>query len=67
MAEIIGVDSLGFLSLDNVKKIANGCTVNGLCSACFDGKYPTAVPEKTEKNRFERKISENKNNAPEGD
>ena len=65
MAEIIGVDSLGFLSLENVKKIANDCTVNGLCSACFDGKYPTAVPENAEKNKFDTKISENKKNARE--
>ena len=65
MAEIIGVDSLGFLSLENVKKIANDCTVNGLCSACFDGKYPTEVPENAEKNKFDSKISENKKNAPE--
>jgi amidophosphoribosyltransferase len=60
MAKIIGVDSLGFLSVDNVKKIASGGTAKGLCSACFDGAYPTRVPEKTAKNRFEQKISEGK-------
>ena len=60
MAEIIGVDSLGFLSVDNVKKIACGEACRGFCSACFDGEYPTEVPEKTEKNRFEQKISERK-------
>ncbi len=60
MAKIIGVDSLGFLSVDNVKKIASDRTVKGLCSACFNGEYPTPVPEKTAKNRFEQKISEGK-------
>ncbi|MBQ6262545.1 MAG: amidophosphoribosyltransferase [Clostridia bacterium] len=60
MAKIIGVDSLGFLSVDNVKKIASGGTMKGLCSACFNGEYPTPVPEKTAKNRFEQKISEGK-------
>ena len=60
MAKIIGVDSLGFLSVDNVRKIASGGTATGLCCACFDGVYPTGVPEKTAKNRFEGKISEGK-------
>ena len=60
MAKIIGVDSLGFLSVDNVGKIASGGTAGGLCSACFNGEYPTPVPEKTAKNRFEQKISEGK-------
>ena len=63
MAKIIGVDSLGFLSVDNVKKIASGGTLSGLCSACFDGEYPTRVPEKPAKNRFEQKISEGKKNG----
>ncbi len=58
MAKIIGVDSLGFLSIDNVKRIAGGSANDGVCCACFDGKYPTAVPDKTAKNRFEGKISE---------
>ena len=60
MAKIIGVDSLGFLSVDNVGKIASGSTIKGLCCACFNGEYPTPVPEKTAKNRFEQKISEGK-------
>ena len=28
------------------------------CSACFDGKYPTKIPDDTRKDRFERKLSE---------
>ncbi len=59
-AKIIGADSLGYLSVDNVKKIAYGCAGKGYCTACCDGEYPTEIPQNTEKNRFERKISEAK-------
>lgn len=57
-ARIIGVDSLGYLSVDNVKKIACGGCGNGYCTACFDGIYPTEVPAETHKSKFEYKISE---------
>lgn len=59
-AKIIGADSLGYLSVDNVKKIAYGCSGKGYCTACFDGEYPTEIPQNTQKNRFECKISEGK-------
>lgn len=56
--KIIGVDSLGYLSLDSVTKLTdNGCH-KGFCTACFSGVYPTEVPGDTRKNRFERKLSE---------
>ena len=60
IAEMIGVDSLGFLSVDGVKKIAEGCKC-GLCTGCFTGKYPVEPPKSTEKSKFEKKISENIN------
>ena len=58
IAKIIGVDSLGYLSVDNVKKIACGDLGKGYCTACFDGDYPTEVPTETHKSKFECKISE---------
>lgn len=58
IAEIIGVDSLGYLSLDNAYKLCNGNNCKGFCAACFGGDYPTAVPKAADKNRFEKKISE---------
>jgi len=62
IAEIIGATSLGYLSVDDVKKIANG-NPEGFCTACFDSNYPTEIPTGT-KNRFEQKISEgNKDNG----
>lgn len=59
IAGMIGVDSLGYLSVEGVKKIACGVKGKGYCTACFDGDYPTAIPEHTEKSRFEYKITSN--------
>ena len=55
MRQIIGADSLGFLSVDAARKIARGCRL-GLCDACFTGEYPMEVPRQTEKNIFESEI-----------
>ena len=59
IARIIGVDTLGYLSMESVVKLAGekqGC--GGFCCACFDGRYPTRIPSTESKNRFEKKISE---------
>lgn len=58
-AKIIGADSLGYLSVENAKKLAHGDHCTNYCTACFDGNYPGGVPCNTSKNRFEKKISEN--------
>lgn len=57
IAKKIGADSLGYLSLEGVKKIGYVNEKSGFCVACFDGIYPTEIPTKTDKNRFERKIN----------
>ena len=57
IAEIIGVDSLGYLSLSDVVKLADH-TESGFCTACFGGGYPTSIPQDSNKDRFECKISE---------
>lgn len=57
IAKKIGADSLGYLSLDGVKKIGYVNEKSGFCTACFDGIYPTEIPTKTDKNRFDRKIN----------
>ena len=56
IAREIGVDSLGYLSVDSVRLLAGEDT--GFCTACFGGEYPTAVPERSAKNRFETKLGE---------
>lgn len=55
IAEIIGADSLAYLSLDDLELLAGS---KEYCSACFDGDYPTEIPADTRKNRFERRLSE---------
>lgn len=62
--QMVGADSLGYLSLEDVKRIAPGSELNGYCTACFDGNYPTRAP-KPIGNTWNRKLSESK--APEPD
>lgn len=61
IAAVIGADSLGYLSIENARRLGGGGTAGGYCTACFDGDYPTAVPAAARKNRYETKISENRN------
>jgi amidophosphoribosyltransferase len=55
IAEIIGVDSIGYLSTRDVVKLADKSKC-GFCTACFTGEYPTDVPSSSQKNKFEGKI-----------
>ena len=61
IARIVGADSLGYLRLEDVTKIAEGSTCGGFCTACFDGKYPTEKPSPIgDEDKYNYKISENK-------
>ncbi len=60
ITKMIGVDSLGYLSIDGASKIAASDKDMSYCCACFNGEYPTAVPEKIEVSKFDYKISESK-------
>ena len=55
--DIIGVDSVGYLSCDSVHKLADNSHLN-FCAACFTGEYPCEIPKRASKNRFEQKLSE---------
>ena len=55
IAKLIGVDSLGYLSLEHVSALTD-LPVGCFCTACFGGGYPPKVPEFGEKDRFEQKI-----------
>lgn len=48
IAENLGVDSLGFFKIEDLKDIIPSCKLNGYCDACFTGKYPVPVPLKDE-------------------
>jgi amidophosphoribosyltransferase len=54
--QIIGADSLGYLSVSSVKMLADN--TQGFCTACFTGEYPCKPPEKSSKSRFETKLLE---------
>ena len=55
--EIIGVDSIGYLSCENVHKLADNPHLS-FCAACFTGDYPCEIPQRAAKSRFEQKLSE---------
>ena len=57
IADMIGVTSLGYLPIEQLAQLVGS---DEYCSACFDGKYATSVPDEGDKNRFEQKLSEKK-------
>ncbi|MBE7004827.1 MAG: amidophosphoribosyltransferase [Ruminococcaceae bacterium] len=56
IAQIIGVDSLGYLKLEHARLLTG--EDRGFCTACFGGGYPTETPPSGNKSRFERRIHE---------
>jgi len=58
--QIVGVDSLGYLPIDDLPYLLGKEEHDGFCDACFTNVYPTEIPQVTEKSRFEFKISERK-------
>ncbi len=56
ISRMIGVDSLGYLSLEHVRLLTG--TDTGFCTSCFSGSYPTDVPAGSVKDRFEQRIHE---------
>ena len=51
IAQRVGVDSLGFLSLEGMLHAVPGGP-HGFCHACFSGDYPTPPPTDPDKLRF---------------
>ena len=60
IAGVVGADSVGYLSVDHLYMLIGSMPGEGYCDSCFSGNYPTEVPAVTHKNRFEKKISENR-------
>lgn len=52
--EMIGVDSLEYLSLENLRKIAQNSNMKSFCEGCFTNKYPVEVPREVHKDKFEK-------------
>jgi amidophosphoribosyltransferase len=60
MRELIGADSLAFLSLDGMMRAIepeNGSSETGYCNACYTGRYPMPVDEAQPKLSFEGVLS----------
>ena len=55
--EIIGVDSIGFLSIDACDHLAEHSNC-GFCKGCFTGEYPSEAPVCMRKLRQETRLSE---------
>ncbi len=62
IAQIIGADSLGFLSLEHARQLAG--PAGSFCTSCFTGCYPAGAPLIGEKDRFEQKIHEKGDQEP---
>ncbi len=60
--DFLGVDSLGYLSIDSVKKLAAESKCD-FCVGCFNGEYPVEAPKQPQTCKFDCKISENKKNS----
>ena len=60
ICESIGADSLGYLSVDGVKKMAVDADCD-FCTGCFTEKYPAPIPKHSEKSKFEMKIEKKEN------
>ena len=56
IAEEIGVDSLGYLSVEATHKLAENTDFD-YCDGCFTGKYPIEVPKEQPKDKFEEKLN----------
>lgn len=56
--DIIGVDTLGYLTLEDAKHLGDEGRCRGYCTACFNGEYPVEMKADANKNKFEKKISE---------
>lgn len=52
ICQIIGADTLGYLSIEKARKLA-GPYCDHCCDACFSGNFPTRTPDMADKRRFE--------------
>jgi len=52
--EQIGADSLEFLRVEDLNEIARLNNIKGHCNGCFTSSYPMEVPDKIERDIFEK-------------
>ena len=61
LAKELGADSVGFITVENVEKIAKDCKLK-FCTGCFTGKYICEPPTKEKDSKYTKKISEGEKN-----
>ena len=49
--DIIGADSLGYLDISRLRKVAGGL---GICTGCFNGNYPMEPPTEDIRGDFDK-------------
>lgn len=59
IAKIIGVDTLGYLDIEDMKNICSIEDTDRFCLGCFTGEYPIEVSEEKPANKYDTKISQN--------
>lgn len=57
IADVIGVDSLAYLSVDATHHLAENTHME-FCDGCFTGNYPVEVPKEQPKDKFETKLNQ---------
>lgn len=55
MCAEIGADSLGFLSIDGLHRIADECKID-FCDACFSGNYPIDASRQSHDDKYSKKL-----------
>ncbi len=55
MCAEIGADSLGFLSIDGLHRIADECKID-FCDACFSGNYPIEASRQSHEDKYSKKL-----------
>lgn len=53
ITDCIGADSLGYISVDGLKRACEGCSF-GYCTGCFNGNYPVDPDKEHYKGQFEK-------------
>ena len=56
ICEYIGADSLGYLSINSLRKIAEGANIE-FCDGCFTGSYDAEIPRTIFVDKYAKKIN----------
>ncbi len=59
IAKIIGVDSLGYLDIEDMRNICKMNDEDRFCLGCFTGEYPADIPGEKPTSKYDIKISQN--------